>query len=89
MVMENIQTSLVEKQWEDKLTKLLLFSRCMATIYINIMSEYFISDINIFQKFLQIMLAKHKEEKWSNSETTMKQEKNDLCRSHLIFFQTW
>ena len=39
------------------------------------MREYCISDINIFQKFLQIMLAKHKEEKWNNSETTMKQEK--------------
>lgn len=47
----------------------------MAAIYINIMSEYCISDINIFQKFLQIILAKHKEEKGNNSETTMKQEK--------------
>ena len=90
MVMENIQTSLLEKQWKDKLTQFLLFSRCIAAIYSNTMSEYCISDINIFQKFLQIMLTKHKEGKWNNSETTMKQKKkNYLLHSHLIFFQTW
>ena len=86
MVMENIQTSLLEKQWKDKLTQFLLFSRCIAAIYSNTMSEYCISDINIFQKFLQIMLTKHKEEKWNNSETTMKQKKKIIYSIVIWFF---
>ena len=84
MVMENIQISLLEKQWKDKLTQFLLFSGCIAAIYSNTMSDYCISHINIFQKFLQIMLAKHKEEKWKNSETTMKQKK--MIYSTVIWF---
>lgn len=71
-------TDLITRETMKRQTdKTLLFSRCMAAIYINIMSEYCISDINIFQKFLQIMLAKHKERKETTVRQIMKQE-NDL-----------